>query len=327
MASTLVETIGEGMYRVPIPVPFPMKYVYCYVYQEADGWSIVDVGFRDREAMRAWESAFRELGIKPRHVRAIYLTHFHPDHFGLAGWMQQQTEAPVWISAPDYHMAERVWGEEGIQAGEVAALFRRHGAPEELTSEMEKEMWKLSMRVSPLPVLTVLDASEIVLGQRRWTIVPVPGHSDGLISFYQPELRQLVASDHVLDRITPNIGVWPGADPNPLQQYFASLRKVEELEVDIAWPAHGAAIHQFRERVGAIARHHGQRLQAIKALATARVTAYDIAWHLFHHKRLTPTQWRLAIAETLAHLEYLVSTGELKKEEHQHVVFYQQPVR
>ncbi|MEB3751782.1 MBL fold metallo-hydrolase [Geobacillus sp. FSL W8-0032] len=327
MASTLVETIGEGMYRVPIPVPFPMKYVYCYVCQEADGWSIVDVGFRDREAMRAWESAFRELGIKPRHVRAIYLTHFHPDHFGLAGWMQQQTEAPVWISAPDYHMAERVWGEEGIQAGEVAALFRRHGAPEELTAQMEKDMWKLSMRVSPLPVLTVLDASDIVLGQRRWTIVPVPGHSDGLISFYQPELRQLVASDHVLDRITPNIGVWPGADPNPLQQYFTSLRKVEELEVDIAWPAHGGAIHQFRERVSAIVRHHGQRLQAIKALATARVTAYDIARRLFDHKRLNPTQWRLAIAETLAHLEYLVSTGELEKEEYQHVVFYQQPVR
>ncbi|BBW96363.1 MBL fold metallo-hydrolase [Geobacillus icigianus] len=327
MASTLVETIGEGMYRVPIPVPFPMKHVYCYVYQEADGWSIVDVGFRDREAMRAWESAFRELGIKPRHVRAIYLTHFHPDHFGLAGWMQQQTEAPVWISAPDYHMAERVWGEEGIQAGEVAALFRRHGAPEELTAEIEKDMWKLSMRVSPLPVLTVLDASDIVLGQRRWTIVPVPGHSDGLISFYQPELRQLIASDHVLDRITPNIGVWPGADPNPLQQYFTSLRKVEELEVDIAWPAHGRAIHQFRERVSAIVRHHGQRLQAIKALATARVTAYDIARRLFDHKRLTPIQWRLAIAETLAHLEYLVSTGELEKEEHQRTIFYEQPAR
>ncbi|EQB94916.1 lactamase [Geobacillus sp. A8] len=324
MTQIEMEWIGDEMYRVPIPVPFPMKYVYCYVGRETDGWSIVDVGFRYPEAISAWEAVFRQLGIKPRHVQAIYITHFHPDHFGLAGWMQQQTEAPVWISEPDYAMAERVWGEESVQASEVGAMFRRHGVPDELVTDIEESMWKLSLRVSPFPVLTVLDRSEIVLGQRRWAVIPVPGHSDGLISFYQPESRQLLASDHVLDRITPNISVWPGAYPNPLEQYFASLRKVEELEVDVALPAHGAVIRQFRERISDIFRHHEQRLQKMKTLATSGRTAYEVAHLVFGHKPLTVHQWRFAVAETLAHLEYLVSVGELQKEEHRHAIVYRQ---
>ncbi len=83
MTQIEMERIGDEMYRVPIPVPFPMKYVYCYVGRETDGWSIIDVGFRYPEAIRAWEAVFRQLGIKPRHVRAIYITHFHPDQFWL----------------------------------------------------------------------------------------------------------------------------------------------------------------------------------------------------------------------------------------------------
>lgn len=168
-------------------------------------------------------------------------------NFGLAGWMQQQTGAPVWISEPDYAMAERVWGEESVQTGEVAALFRRHGVPDGLVADIEESMEKLSLRVSPFPVLTVLADDEIVIGQRRWTFIPVPGHSDGLVSFYQPESRQLLVSDHVLDRITPNIGVWPGAHPNPLEQYFVSLRNVEALHVEVALPAHGATCLGDRE--------------------------------------------------------------------------------
>lgn len=323
MAHIKIEAVGDGVYRVPIPVPFPMKYVYCYVCREMDGWSIVDVGFRCIDAISAWEAVFRQLGIKPRHVRAIYITHFHPDHFGLAGWMQQQTEAPVWISELDYAMAERVWGEESRQASEVAALFRRHGVPDGLVADIEENMEKLSHRVSPFPVLTVLTEGEIVLGQRRWTVIPVPGHSDGLISFYQPESRQLLVSDHVLDRITPNISVWPGAHPNPLQQYFASLRNVEALDVDVALPAHGAVIHQFHERVSDIFRHHEHRLKKMKALTEKGRTAYDIADLVFGHKPLTAHQWRFAVAETLAHLEYLVSIGQIQKDERNGVFIYE----
>jgi len=180
----------------------------------------------------------------------------------------------------------------------------------------------LSLRVSPFPVLTILDHHEIVLGQRRWTVIPVPGHSDGLVSFYQPESRQLLVSDHVLDRITPNISVWPGAHPNPLEQYFSSLRKVEELDVDVALPAHGAVIRQFRERIGDIFRHHEQRLQKMKALTKGGCTAYEVANLVFGHKPLTAHQWRFAVAETLAHLEYLRSIGQVQKEEYHDVIVY-----
>ncbi len=317
-----IEAVGDNIFRIPVPVPFPMKYVYCYLFRETDGWSLVDAGFHYPDAVDAWEEVFRKLGVNRQHIHSIYVTHFHPDHFGLAGWMQQQTGAKVWMSREDYAMAERVWKKRSDQANQVGVVFRQHGVPDELAKQIEESMQKLSKHVMPLPSLTILENDEVILGQRRWKVIAVPGHSDGLINFYQPELKCLLVSDHVLERITPNISVWPGSHPNPLQQYFSSLHKVRHLDVAIALPAHGTVIGHLRERIDEIIKHHEKRLDYMKSLASDGKTAYEVAYAVFVHKPLTPHQWRFAIAETLAHLDYLASLDELVKEEREGVIVY-----
>ncbi|MBS2770847.1 MBL fold metallo-hydrolase [Anoxybacillus rupiensis] len=318
-----IEIIQDHMYRIPVPVPFPMKYVYCYLFREADGWSIVDAGFHYPDAIDTWEKAFQQLHVDRRQIHSIYLTHFHPDHFGLAGWMQRQTGAQVWISREDYAMAERVWEERSDQSEQVGEAFRQHGVPDELVSQIEESMQKLAQHVMPLPSLSILNHDEVILGQKQWKVIEVPGHSDGLINFYQPELRYLLVSDHVLERITPNISVWPGSHPNPLKRYVSSLHRVKELDVAIAFPAHGEVIRYLRQRVDDILRHHEKRLHHMKSLASEGKTAYEVAFAVFGHKSLTAHQWRFAIAETLAHLDYLVSRGELQKEKRNGSVVYQ----
>lgn len=319
-----IEQIAKNIYRIPIPVPFPMKYVYCYLFQEVDGWNLVDAGFHYPDAVDAWKQVFRQLRVNPKHIRSIYLTHFHPDHFGLTGWMQELTGAKAFISKEDYLMVERVWGQNSRQASLVGAICKQNGVPDSLATQIEENMRKLSKHVTPLPSLTILEEKEVTLGGRSWKVILVPGHSDGLVNFYQPEHQLLLAADHVLDKITPNISLWPGCSPNPLKNYFSSLSKIDELDIQLALPAHGAVIHQLQKRISEIRRHHEKRLNQMFSFAKDGQTAYEIASKVFQHKELSPHQWRFAIAETLAHLEYLVSIGQLIKMERNGIIFYQQ---
>jgi glyoxylase-like metal-dependent hydrolase (beta-lactamase superfamily II) len=324
MSNTPFEKLTENIYRIPIPVPFPMKYIYCYLFKEQDGWSLVDTGFNYPEAVNAWKNVFEQLRIQPEQISAIYLTHFHPDHFGLAGWMQELTGALVYMSKVDIIMAERVWGKNSQQSDAVGAIFRQNGVPERLAEQIEENMKKLSEHVQPFPSLTILEEEEVQLGGMIWKVISVPGHSDGMINFYQPEKRILLAADHVLDKITPNISLWPGGNANPLEDYFSSLNKVAALNIRLALPAHGKVIDEFSERILAIRRHHDKRLKQMFSLALRDQTAYEIAGKVFSNKQLSPHQWRFAIAETLAHLEYLVLNDELMKTERNGTIFYRQ---
>lgn len=315
--------IEENIYRVPIPVPFPMKYIFCYLFKDYDGWSLVDTGFNYPDAKDAWKKVFSELKINPKEIHSIYLTHFHPDHFGLAGWMQEQTGAEAFISREEFEMIKRVWGKDSKQVNHIATLFKENGVPDDLIEKIKENMNKLKKHVSPMPKLTIMNGKQITLGERNWLVISTPGHSDGLICFYQPEKKLLLVADHILDPITPNISLWPGCRPNPLQDYLHSLQKVSSLNVEMALPAHGEIIYKIQERIKEIRLHHEKRLLQMSSLAKGGQTAFQIAYQVFGHKNLTSHQWRFAIAETLAHLEFSVSINQLGKLKKEKNILYQ----
>src|SRR5699024_284062 len=106
-----LERLENGNVRVGIPVPFPMKYVYCYLMKNDSGYTMVDTGFHYSKATQAWEEIFNKLRLAPGDIHTIVLTHFHPDHSGLAGWMQAKTGANVWMSEVDLKMMQLAFGE------------------------------------------------------------------------------------------------------------------------------------------------------------------------------------------------------------------------
>lgn len=317
-----IQRINDHVYRIPIPVPFPMKYVYCYLIQGKDGWDLVDTGLNYAAAREVWQDAFAQLQLEPQHIRAIYLTHFHPDHFGLAGWMQQWTGAPVYLSTEDLQMVNRVWGAESMQAKRIRELYLQNGVPEELAQQIMEHMEHLNKQVHPLPEIKPFEQQEVVLGDETWQVIHTPGHSDGHLCFYHAGDRLLIAADHILAKITPNISLWPGCRSNPLQDYLLSLQKMMGLDVERVLPGHGDIVTNLPQRIQEIVAHHGERLENMYELAKDGRTAYQIADATFSHKELTPHQWRFAMAETLAHLEYLVAAGRLSKTDDEGIVYH-----
>src|SRR2546426_63396 len=156
-----------------------------------------------------------------------------------------------------------------------------------------------------------------------WAVVELPGHADGHVGYLRDGV--LVAGDHLLNRITPAVGLYPESRPDPLRDYLASLRRTVELAPRIVLPGHGEPILDARGRATEILAHHAARLaETAAALGPEPRTGYEVSLALFGGE-LGPTQRRFAVAETLSHLERLVRQGRAARCGDGQVVTYTGP--
>lgn len=309
-----ISDLGEGMWRVKIPLPFPLQWVNAYVLKGEAGVTVLDPGLRTAEAEASWEEALWQLGIDWSDVELIVLTHHHPDHYGLAGWMQEKTGAPVAMSEESLRQAQTLWGREEAERTNQAilALFAEHGFPEERLPAMRKHLEDFLPQVTPAPKeVRFLSAGDtIVMGRATYEAIHTPGHAQGHLSFWDEASGRLFCGDHVLPRITPNVSLLPCGDQDPLGTYLDSLKSAAALPVKAAFPGHRDPFSAYAERAEAIVDHHRERLERIRSLAASRQTGYAVCQALFGDK-LSMHQLRFALSETLAHLIYLEKRGQL----------------
>lgn len=129
----------------------------------------------------------------------------------------------------------------------------------------------------------------------------------------------MVAGDHILFDITPNITYWTGFD-NPLKNYLASLEKVYDLNVNLVLPGHRSLMKDHKKRIGELQKHHQARLNEIlEALGDGEKNAYEISpyvtWDIDCDKweDFPPPQKWFAFGETMAHLIYLEEEGRIRR--------------
>lgn len=316
-------TVAEGIYQVRIPLPFALNIVNCYLIDEGDGgWTIVDSGLRRPEGEAAWLAAFDALNISPGQLRRIILTHMHPDHFGMAGWLQQiareaGADPAVWMSHTELEAARRTWIEREGRNDSLRTYMRHCGVPDDRFDEIIRTGDVMARGTQPSPtrfeVLTY--GQPITLGGRDFRVIHAPGHCDGQIIFYAQADRLMLSGDHVLMKITPNIGRWHDTEPNPLPRFLKSLSSLRDLDVALALPGHKTLITDWGGRIDALIEHHGHRLELARQAAEHGATVYEVAHRLFALDRLTIHELRFAVAEALAHLEHLEVEGLLNRAE------------
>jgi glyoxylase-like metal-dependent hydrolase (beta-lactamase superfamily II) len=305
--------IADNIYQIRIPIPFPLKTVNCYLVRDADGWTMIDTGLRWPAALAAWDAAFHTLGITPANIHRIYLTHLHPDHFGLAGHFQQLSGAPVYMLRLEARMMSLYWNIDGPSWGAIREHWAHNGMPAGLAKKAADRSYAIMPALMPHPEITPLDeGDEVNLAGRPYRVIWTPGHSDGHFVLYGLQNRLLFAGDHLLVQITPNIGLWPNCDPNPLRSYLASLHKVANLDVELVLPGHRAAFSDMRGRIAELLAHHEQRAALCEQLADGGNTAFTVCRGVFGND-LSLDDTRFAMVETLAHLEYLAALGRLER--------------
>jgi len=172
------------------------------------------------------------------------------------------------------------------------------------------------IRVPPHEAFTlVADGQYIELAGERYRVIWTPGHSDGHICLFRGRDGVFLAADHVLPRITPNVGLYSPYDrQNPLGDYLDSLKKVSTLPASIVLPGHGEPFIGLATRVREIIEHHEEREMQILALLEGQPQhAYQVAQRLFGPRMKSNEARRMAVAETLSHLEYMRLAGKVEQ--------------
>jgi glyoxylase-like metal-dependent hydrolase (beta-lactamase superfamily II) len=296
--------LEDGIQRLTLPLPTGPKHVHCYL---ADG-TLFDTGLGLGDA--PWGSL---------EVARIAITHFHPDHVGGADAASRATGAPVFQGGLDYAQCERVWGSSDWPE-RIAAWFVRHGVPAEVADDLivQGHAFAPFIRYAIDPEL-LYEGTELA----GWHVIELPGHADGHLGFLRD--GALIAGDHLLQKISPAVGLYPESRPDPLGDYLASLERTIELAPRIVYPGHGEPIEDAAARARELIEHHRVRLgETEAALTDDDRTAYEISRNLFGAE-LSPTQRRFAVAETLSHLERLVREGRAARGGGDQAVTYTAP--
>lgn len=314
----------EGIASVPISMAPPLKWVNSYVLRGEEGITVVDPGPRTADTEEEWRKAWHVLGIAPKDISSIIVTHHHPDHYGLAGYMQSETGAKVLMSRRAFQEANLMWGPRSIMNEALPDLFRLHGMPTVWTDQLPPHMNSFFPQVSPAPQVTYIsDGDQILFGGRSWQAIESGGHAPGHLSFYDPGRRWMLCGDAVLPQISPNISYLPDSDPQPLKSFIEALGKLGKYEVELAFPGHRNAFTYFGERVRLLLQHHEERLLRMESLLREQPrTGFDVCAALFGTD-LGIHQMRFAMAETLAHLLELVRQGRVKQHMDGQVVIFQ----
>jgi len=312
--------VSDGVYQIKLPVPFPLKFVASYLVEDRDGWTIIDPGFDYPPAREAWEAGAAGVGLDlDGDVTRIIVTHLHPDHIGLARWLEERSGAPVFMLEREIENARHVWNpNRGTE--DFTRYLLRNGMDAE-TAVATAGATRLGVRL-PERLHPLRSGDLIELGGGEARVMHTPGHSDFHFVLHDAQRRLLYAGDHLLLKITPNIGLWTYTAPQPLRRYLDSLKGLRNLDVDLVFPGHGPLFHDLDGRIGELLLHHEERLSVtLAAFEGSPATPFEVARRVFPED-LTDHQLRFALAETLAHLEHLEGDGHAERLEDD-VVSYQ----
>src|SRR5699024_9220554 len=290
-------------------LPFRLNHVNCFVAEGEDGHLVIDAGLHRDETVELWDEVLAD-----KNVSDILVTHYHPDHIGYAGGLQEKHKARVSMSKVDANNARSAWSEDYLS--KLLDKYNECGIPASISQEMLDNTRDFLPRISPLPKIDHYfeEYEKIKIGKYEYEVIFTPGHSDGLVNFYNEDEKVLISTDHILPRITPNISYWFYGDDNPLKTYLQSLNKVKALNADYVIPSHGKPFYVANKRIDEIIQHHDDRLNKTIEKIPGNHTIHTICNAMFDFE-LTIHETRFAIGETIAHLEYLRINGDIERYE------------
>jgi glyoxylase-like metal-dependent hydrolase (beta-lactamase superfamily II) len=303
--------VSKGIFKIKIPIPFNTKYVNAYLI-DAGVLSLIDVGPKTSDAANALNQSLRKLGLSLKNVDRVIFTHRHVDHIGMGNTIKMITNAETYIHESEKETATNFYEEFDRFMESILNPILQAGVPIQVVNRMTKYYDLIKRVCEPVEIdKTLKDGDTLNLGRVKLRVIHCPGHSIGSICLYEKEGKLLFTGDHILKEITPNPFISVLHDKAPLKRYLDSLRKVENLDVDISLPGHGDLIYDHRSVIANLYKHHEARKRIImKILERGPKTPYEVLREMFGN--LPTSEILLGLAEAAGHLEELLSENKVE---------------
>ena len=288
---------------------------------------MIDTGLDRAECVAAMQEGLQELALDLAKTD-FFITHLHADHSGMVHALKTPTSI-LYASSNDgaainamadqktWHKMEAFACENGFPTGDSHTAITRHpgyqyGSKGELNFTFISEGFTLSV------------------GDYRLLCIETPGHTQGHLCLYEADKKILFSGDHLLRDITPNISLWSD-EYDPLGQYLHSLDKLAAYEIELVLPGHRRSFKDCSVRIKELKEHHHRRCaEALSLLSDGPLTSYQVASRMSWDLRgawpeFPPPQKWFAAGEATAHLRYLETTGQIKREKQNGLTVYKLP--
>ncbi len=305
--------IAPGVLWLRLPLPMKLDHVNVFALDDGDGWTVVDTGFDTERARGIWEAALSG-PLAGRPVRRVLVTHYHPDHVGLAGWFQARG-AELWTTRTSWLLARMlVLDEQPLPVPETVAFWTSAGmAPDILAQRRAERPFNFCDVVAPLPLgyRRIVEGETVHIGGRDWDVRMGDGHAPEHATLWSRDGALVLGGDQLLPSISPNLGVYasePEADP--VGDWIASCQRLAPCatETQLVLPGHKLPYTGLPTRMRQLEENHEGALERLAAHLRVPRTAAECFPPLFL-REIGPAEYGLALVEAMAHCLHLWHRG------------------
>jgi glyoxylase-like metal-dependent hydrolase (beta-lactamase superfamily II) len=317
--------VAPGVLWIRMGLPFALDHINLWLIEDrfdsiagpVRGWTVIDCGIANDATRASWETIFATQ-LRGLPIVRVIATHCHPDHVGLAHWLCERWNAPLWMTAGEYGFARMMSASlPGVDGTAAIPHFQRHGLTDPLMLEQlqgRKSYYPTLVPAVPVAYTRLQDGQSLRIGDSNWRVITGFGHAPEHAALFCADLGLLVSGDMVLPRISTNVSVFAvEPEANPVQQYLDSLRKYTSLPTEtLVLPSHGKPFRGLHTRIDQLTEHHAARLAEVMLACATPQSAADIVPLMFR-RPLDAHQLSFALGEALAHLHQLWFAGLLRR--------------
>ena len=308
--------VANGVYLLRMPLPFALNHINLWLLEDDIGWTIVDTGINTPACKELWQQVFdKHLNNKP--VHQLIVTHLHPDHVGLAGWLCDVWGLELQMSRTDYLTCRVLMSDTGKAAPKAAIdFYQRAGVTDEQLASYQTKFGGYGKSIYTMPdsFVRLQDGNSVTMAGHQWELIVGRGHAPEHVCLLSPELNIFISGDQLLPTISSNISVWP-TEPHsdPLKDWLDSCTMLQQrIPADVlVLPSHGQVFFGAHKRLQRLIDGHEKSLVKLLEACQQPQRNVDLFSYLFR-RPINDDVLTLAVGETQAHLNYLMSKNKLQ---------------
>lgn len=317
--------VAPGVHWARMPLPLALDHINLWLLEDTDPvdgsptWTVVDTGMSTKLTKETWQTLFDGPAAN-RKPSQLIATHYHPDHCGLAGWLMETYGLTFKMTESEWMIASLLWRVPDNEYAESQdRFFARYGIADDVRSfHVDKgNAYRQGVGYPPTGFSPLRNSETIEIGGRNWTIITCGGHTTDHACLYCAEIDTLISGDQVLPQISPIISVWWYKDGlSPLPDYLEGLSTLRKLPADtLVLPSHRQPFRGLHFRIDQLSQHHADRLDDLRRGFNENPSMNTMtAIRILFDRELDAMNMLFAAGEAIAHLEHLVRTGEVKKQ-------------
>jgi glyoxylase-like metal-dependent hydrolase (beta-lactamase superfamily II) len=224
--------VADGVVRIDEPAVDDFLQANIWHVRGRDRDLVVDAGLGVASLRRGRPSLFENDPI-------LVITHAHLDHAGSAHEFADRRMHPAELERGPLHAS--------LSSGELSTLlgFDDPELPELLISALPSAGYDpRTYSIPPIEITSELHGGDVVdLGDRRFTVLHLPGHTRGSVCLFDEENGELFSGDVIYDDL-----LLDELHESNIDDYVQSMRTLRELSPTRVYPGHGDPFDAERMR-------------------------------------------------------------------------------